>query len=114
MCGVSIHAATPLRFTTAGSVDDGKSTLIGRLLWDSKGLLSDQVTALEAGSRRAGQMPIDFRSSPTDSWPSANRASRSTSHTVTSRRRRANSSSAILRVTSSTHATWSLPPAPQM
>ena len=53
-------ATTPLRFTTAGSVDDGKSTLIGRLLWDSKSLLADQVTALEAGSRRAGQMPIDF------------------------------------------------------
>ncbi len=53
-------SATPLRFTTAGSVDDGKSTLIGRLLWDSKSLLSDQVSALEAGSRRAGQMPIDF------------------------------------------------------
>ena len=53
-------ATTPLRFTTAGSVDDGKSTLIGRLLWDSKGLLADQVSALEAGSRRAGQMPIDF------------------------------------------------------
>ncbi len=56
----AISSHTPLRFTTAGSVDDGKSTLIGRLLWDSKGLLSDQVTALEAGSRRAGQMPIDF------------------------------------------------------
>jgi sulfate adenylyltransferase subunit 1 len=53
-------STTPLRFTTAGSVDDGKSTLIGRLLWDSKSLLSDQVTALEAGSRRAGLMPIDF------------------------------------------------------
>jgi sulfate adenylyltransferase subunit 1 len=60
MHSVSNHASTPLRFTTAGSVDDGKSTLIGRLLWDSKSLLSDQVTALEAGSRRAGQMPIDF------------------------------------------------------
>jgi sulfate adenylyltransferase subunit 1 len=60
MHAVSTLAATPLRFTTAGSVDDGKSTLIGRLLWDSKSLLSDQVIALEAGSRRAGQMPIDF------------------------------------------------------
>jgi len=60
MHATSITTATPLRFTTAGSVDDGKSTLIGRLLWDSKSLLSDQVTALEAGSRRAGQMPIDF------------------------------------------------------
>ena len=34
-----------LRFTTAGSVDDGKSTLIGRLLLDAKGLLEDQLAA---------------------------------------------------------------------
>jgi sulfate adenylyltransferase subunit 1 len=37
-----------LRFITAGSVDDGKSTLIGRLLFDSKAVLSDQLTALAA------------------------------------------------------------------
>lgn len=43
-----------LRFITAGSVDDGKSTLIGRLLFDCKGILSDQLAALErASSRRA-------------------------------------------------------------
>ena len=36
-----------LRFITAGSVDDGKSTLIGRLLYDSKSILSDQLEALE-------------------------------------------------------------------
>lgn len=49
-----------LRFITAGSVDDGKSTLIGRLLYDSKGLLADQVTALEAASRRRGLAAIDL------------------------------------------------------
>jgi len=49
-----------LRFITAGSVDDGKSTLIGRLLYDSKGLLADQVTALEAASRRRGLQEIDL------------------------------------------------------
>jgi sulfate adenylyltransferase large subunit len=49
-----------LRFITAGSVDDGKSTLIGRLLYDSKGLLADQVTALEAASRRRGLEAIDL------------------------------------------------------
>jgi sulfate adenylyltransferase subunit 1 len=49
-----------LRFITAGSVDDGKSTLIGRLLYDSKGLLADQVTALEAASRRRGLPAIDL------------------------------------------------------
>src|SRR4051812_3212112 len=42
-----------LRFITAGSVDDGKSTLIGRLLYDTKSILSDQLMALErAGARR--------------------------------------------------------------
>lgn len=43
-----------LRFITCGSVDDGKSTLIGRLLADAKQLFDDQVSALEAESRRAG------------------------------------------------------------
>ena len=41
--------STPLRFITAGSVDDGKSTLIGRLLYDSKALLTDQIKTLNAG-----------------------------------------------------------------
>ena len=49
-----------LRFITAGSVDDGKSTLIGRLLHDSKSLLADQVTALEAASRRRGLAQPDL------------------------------------------------------
>jgi sulfate adenylyltransferase subunit 1 len=43
-----------LRFTTAGSVDDGKSTLIGRLLYDSKSIFEDQLEAVEASSRRRG------------------------------------------------------------
>ena len=43
-----------LRFITCGSVDDGKSTLIGRLLWDSKMIFEDQLAALEADSRRVG------------------------------------------------------------
>ena len=42
-----------LRFTTAGSVDDGKSTLIGRLLYDSKAIFEDQMEAMEASSRHA-------------------------------------------------------------
>jgi sulfate adenylyltransferase large subunit len=49
-----------LRFITAGSVDDGKSTLIGRLLYDSKSLLSDHITALEASSRKRGSREIDL------------------------------------------------------
>ena len=40
-----------LRFTTAGSVDDGKSTLIGRLLYDSKSIFEDQLEAVEEASR---------------------------------------------------------------
>ena len=43
-----------LRFITCGSVDDGKSTLIGRLLWDSKMIFEDQLAALEADSKRCG------------------------------------------------------------
>jgi bifunctional enzyme CysN/CysC len=51
-----------LRFITCGSVDDGKSTLIGRLLYDSKMIFDDQLAALEADSRRVGTQGqnIDF------------------------------------------------------
>ena len=49
-----------LRFITAGSVDDGKSTLIGRLLHDSKGLFADQLSAVEAASRRRGFTEVDL------------------------------------------------------
>lgn len=51
-----------LRFITCGSVDDGKSTLIGRLLWDSKLIFEDQLAALEADSRKVGTQggEIDF------------------------------------------------------
>ena len=44
-----------LRFLTAGSVDDGKSTLIGRLLYDTKAILADQLAAIERTSQRRGQ-----------------------------------------------------------
>ncbi len=43
-----------LRFITCGSVDDGKSTLIGRLLWDSKMIFEDQLAALESDSKKVG------------------------------------------------------------
>lgn len=49
-----------LRFTTAGSVDDGKSTLIGRLLFDSKSVYIDQMEAVEKSSQRKGLERIDF------------------------------------------------------
>jgi len=44
-----------LRFTTAGSVDDGKSTLIGRLLYDSKAIFQDQMEAVEKASKKSGE-----------------------------------------------------------
>ncbi|MFN8524561.1 MAG: GTP-binding protein [Chloroflexota bacterium] len=51
-----------LRFITAGSVDDGKSTLIGRLLYDTKSILSDQLSALERAAERrsAGRPELDL------------------------------------------------------
>lgn len=49
-----------LRFITAGSVDDGKSTLIGRLLYDSKNILVDQLEALEKQTRNKAAGPIDL------------------------------------------------------
>jgi hypothetical protein len=80
-----------LRLATAGSVDDGKSTLIGRLLYDSKAILADQLEHVEEASRRA---------------------SPSTSPTATSRPPGASSSSPTRRVTCSTRATWSRAPRP--
>ncbi len=49
-----------LRFTTAGSVDDGKSTLIGRLLYDSKGVYEDQLASVKKASVNRSAGPIDF------------------------------------------------------
>jgi bifunctional enzyme CysN/CysC len=49
-----------LRFSTAGSVDDGKSTLIGRLLYDSKGIFEDQLQAIERTSAARGNHQVDL------------------------------------------------------
>ena len=49
-----------LRFTTAGSVDDGKSTLIGRLLYDSKSVFEDQMEAVEISSRQHGDENVNL------------------------------------------------------
>ncbi|PZX16152.1 sulfate adenylyltransferase subunit 1 [Breznakibacter xylanolyticus] len=49
-----------LRFTTAGSVDDGKSTLIGRLLYDSKAIFDDQLEAIERASERIGNEEVNL------------------------------------------------------
>lgn len=49
-----------LRFSTAGSVDDGKSTLIGRLLYDSKSIFQDQYDAIEESSKRKGDENVNL------------------------------------------------------
>src|SRR5688572_26959315 len=49
-----------VRFATAGNVDDGKSTLIGRLLYDSKALMSDQLEHVEQVSRARGNQQVDL------------------------------------------------------
>jgi bifunctional enzyme CysN/CysC len=49
-----------LRFTTVGSVDDGKSTLVGRLLYETKQIFEDQLTALEHASNRRGRSDVDL------------------------------------------------------
>jgi sulfate adenylyltransferase subunit 1 len=57
---LDLIAGDVLRFTTAGSVDDGKSTLIGRLLLDAKGLLEDQLAAVERTTARRGDTGMDL------------------------------------------------------
>ncbi len=54
------HRMEMLRFTTAGSVDDGKSTLIGRLLYDTKSIFEDQLEQVEDASRRRGDESVDL------------------------------------------------------
>ena len=54
------HGVGLLRICTAGSVDDGKSTLIGRLLYDSQSVYEDQVASVEKASKNRNAGPIDF------------------------------------------------------
>ena len=57
---VRAGTASTLRIATAGSVDDGKSTLIGRLLYDSKSIFEDQLEHIEAVSKRRGDDYVDL------------------------------------------------------
>lgn len=57
---MELNANQLLRFTTAGSVDDGKSTLIGRLLYDSKSIFEDQLDAVASTSKRKGMDGVDL------------------------------------------------------
>ena len=58
--GIGVDTMDLLRFATIGSVDDGKSTLIGRLLYDTRQLFDDQVAAIETASERRGLGEVDL------------------------------------------------------
>jgi sulfate adenylyltransferase subunit 1 len=73
-----------LRFTTAGSVDDGKSTLIGRLMYDSKSIFEDQLEAVEETSAQRGDEHVNLALLTDGLRAERSRASRSTSPTATS------------------------------
>ncbi|MDA9312778.1 sulfate adenylyltransferase subunit CysN [Vicingaceae bacterium] len=60
MSGKSYLDMELLRFSTAGSADDGKSTLIGRMLYDSKSIFEDQYEALEASSKKKGEANVNL------------------------------------------------------
>jgi sulfate adenylyltransferase subunit 1 len=60
MSNIHLQQNSLLRFTTAGSVDDGKSTLIGRLLYDSKSIFEDQLQAVESSSKKKGLETADL------------------------------------------------------
>ena len=60
MTAVDVRATSLLRFATAGSVDDGKSTLVGRLLYDTKSILADAYEAVERVSRARGGETVDL------------------------------------------------------
>jgi sulfate adenylyltransferase subunit 1 len=104
--GIHYRDAGLLRFLTCGSVDDGKSTLIGRLLYDSKSILADTLQAIERTSKRRGLETVDL-SLLTDGL----QAERDQGITIDVAYRyfppaRASTSSPTRPATSSTHATW--------
>jgi sulfate adenylyltransferase subunit 1 (EFTu-like GTPase family) len=80
-----------LRFITAGSVDDGKSTLIGRLLYDSKNILIDQMEAWKNQQRIKRMEKLTWHYLPTDCVQKESRASRSMWHIVISVHQKENS-----------------------
>ncbi len=99
-----------LRFITCGSVDDGKSTLIGRLLYESKLVFEDQLSALESDSKKVGTQGEGLDFALLVDGLAAEReqgGSRSTSRIAISPPNGASSSSPTPPDTSSTRATWS-------
>ena len=105
---------TMLRFITCGSVDDGKSTLIGRLLYDSKMIFEDQLAALESDSKRVGTQGQEIDFALLVDGLAAEREQGITIDVAYRffTPRSASSSSPTARGTSSTPATWSPARAP--
>jgi len=97
-----------LRFTTAGSVDDGKSTLIGRLLYDTKSIFDDQYDAIVRTSETRGEDYVNLALLTDGLRAEREQASRSTWLIATLRRRCASLSLRIRRGTSSIRVTWLL------
>lgn len=97
-----------LRFLTCGSVDDGKSTLIGRLLHDTRQIYEDQLSSLHNDSKRHGTQgeKLDLALLVDGLQAEREQASPSTWPTATSLPRSANLLSPTHRGTSSTPATW--------
>ena len=97
-----------LRFLTCGSVDDGKSTLIGRLLYDTKLIFEDQLAALEKDSRKHGTTGEDFDFALLVDGLEAEREQGITIDVAYRffATASANSSSPTRRATNSTRATW--------
>ena len=102
--GDEVAQRPQLRLVVAGSVDDGKSTLVGRLLYDTKSILADQYEAIEAASLRRGASDVDL-ALLTDGLRAEREQGITTSPTVTSPPRGARSSSRTRPATPSTPAT---------
>ena len=81
-----------LRFITCGSVDDGKSTLIGRLLYDSKMIYEDQLAALAATRRRAAPRSASSASATSSTSGTPRTSGRSCGTSITPARTRAKAS----------------------
>ena len=105
------HQNKSLRFITCGSVDDGKSTLIGRLLYDSKMIFEDQLAQLEADSKKVGTQGKRLILRWSMDWPqSENRASQLMLPTVSLPPKSVSSLSRTHRDMNNTRATWSRVP----
>lgn len=95
-----------LRFTTAGSVDDGKSTLIGRLLYDSKSIFEDQMEAIEKTSKSSGEEEVNLALLTDGLKAEREQKSPLMLRTVISRLQNENLSLRILQAIPSTPETW--------